>query len=510
MIQWSPHPMAACAIFNTAGSKSSSHQQHSSHNRGGCILQGRPKKGFTPDRLDEFLCGATFTMYEFLMRFCGSRQLLGEGKRIHQHIVDRGHGDDRFLANLLVQMYGQCGAAEIARANGHDAAALRLFREMDLHGERADRIVLVEILGVCARLELLAQGQTIHARIVALGFDADTVAATAIFNMYARCGFLRRARELFDRLEEKSVVSWNAMITAYARTGQARQALDIFRRLDQEGIEADEMSYSGLLAAFAMRQSLDKGRILHARIKACGFEAMLQVANPLINMYGKCGCVEEARRIFDAVPSKNIVSWNTILAAYAGNGRVTEALDLFAKIAMPPDWISFCVVLQACSHAGLVDEAWDFLLSMRSQHGIEPRRAHYSAMVEIFGKAGKLEEAERLIAAMPVEPDAVIWRSLLGACKIHGDTERGTRAALKVIELKPDESGPYILLSNLHAAAGRLDELDKVRKLMKERRLGKSWAMDAVSKETLELESKQVRERLLALNRHMEDLRVNR
>nr|ABK26521.1 unknown [Picea sitchensis] len=239
---------------------------------------------------------------------------------------------------------------------------------------------------------------------------------------------------------------------------------------------------AGILRACASVAALEQGKQVHADIIKIGFELDVSVSNGLVDMYGKCGRIEDAQEVFSKLLEPDVASWNAMISGLAQHGCGKEAVLLFEQMlqtGVKPNQITFVVVLSGCSHAGLVDEGRNYFDSMTRDHGISPKAEHYSCMVDLFGRAGCLDEALNFINQMPVEPNASVWGSLLGACRVHGNIELAERAVEQLIELTPENPGTYVLLSNIYAAAGRWDDAGKVRKMMKDRSVKKepgcSW-----------------------------------
>jgi pentatricopeptide repeat protein len=221
---------------------------------------------------------------------------------------------------------------------------------------------------------------------------------------------------------------------------------------------------------------------IHGKIIRSGFHSDAFLESTLIDMYAKCGSIDKARELFDKIHQQDIVSWTAMIAGYAMHGCSREALKLFQQMrdsGMNPDHVSLVCILSACCHAGLVNEGYQYFKSMSEHYHITPAMEHYSCMVDLLGRAGRLDEAHEFINKMPIEPDAIVWRSLLGACRIHNNLELGEHAAAHLFELDPKNASPYVLLSNIYAAAGRWSDIVKLRKTMKDKGVQKpsgcSW-----------------------------------
>eukprot|EP01018_Ginkgo_biloba_P031528 Gb_16955 [translate_table: standard] len=438
------------------------------------------------------------------LRACVSLGAVEEGKRTHADVIKNQFESDVFVQNILVDMYIKCGSivdacnvfdkmpernvvswtAVIAgyAQSGNCVEALKLFCEMHQKGVKPDQSAYASVLRACSSLAALEQGKQVHALAVRTGFESDVIVGSALVDIYVKCGSIEDARKLFDRMPARNVVSWTAMIVGYAQNGHGVEALKLYLQMQCHGVKVDQYTMAGILRACASIAALEQGKRVHADIVRIGFELDVSVSNALIDMYGKCGRIEDAQKVFDNVVEPDVASWNAMIAGYAQHGFGEEAIHLFEQMllaGMKPNQITFVVVLSGCSHAGLLDEGHHYFISMTQDHGITPRAEHYSCMVDLLGRAGCLDEALNFINAMPIEPNAAVWGSLLGACRVHGNIELGERAVERLIELTPENPGTYVLLSNIYAAAGRWNDAAKVRRLMKFRGVKKepgcSW-----------------------------------
>jgi pentatricopeptide repeat protein len=264
------------------------------------------------------------------------------------------------------------------------------------------------------------------------------------------------------------------MISACAQHGLGKEAISLFWQMEQEGVKPDKVTFNTVLNACASLAALDKGRQVHACIIEAGFERDVFVGNALVDMYSKAGSLEDARQAFDNISLRDVVSWSTMILAYAQHGHGQEALQLFEQMqeeGVKPDLITFMGVLSACSNVGLVDEGQRYFQSMSRDHALTPTVEHYGCMVDILGRAGCIKEVQQVILEMPVQPDSALWGSLLAACKLQGNVEVGEWAAENRLKLEPQNAGTYILLSNIYAAARKWDDVAMVRKVMEVRGL---------------------------------------
>ncbi|KAJ7552718.1 hypothetical protein O6H91_06G066700 [Diphasiastrum complanatum] len=390
-------------------------------------------------------------------------------------------------------MYAKCGCTEDARElfdnmserdvlswsamiagyaqNGLGKEALALYEQMKQEGMQPNNVTLVLLLKACASLAALEQGKQIHSEIIKRGFQSDVVVGNTLVDMYAKCGCTEDARELFDNTSERDVVSWNAMIAGYAQNGLGKDALALYEQMKQEGMQPNNVTVVFLLKACTSLAALEKGKQLHSEIIKRGFESDVVVGSTLVNMYAKCGCTEDARELFDNMSERDVVSWTGMIAGYAQNGLGKEALALFEQMqreGTKPNEVTYTSVLSACAHSGLVDQGRYFFDSMCKNHGVTPTKEHYACMVDLLGRAGCLADAELFINKMPIQPNSVVWMTLLGAARNHGHAEIGRRAFDRVVKLETKNAAPYALLSNIYAAAGKKDELAKIRNQMKE------------------------------------------
>lgn len=301
------------------------------------------------------------------------------------------------------------------------------------------------------------------------------------------CGFtqkgeVEKARGFFDRMPQKSIVSWNTMIAGYEQNGDYEGAIELFSRMQVVGEKPDRHTLSSVLSACAGLATLHLGTQSHQLI-AKTIVADIPINNALITMYARCGNLMDARAIFDGMEMlRDAVSWNAMIGGYAQHGLASEALELFEdmkKRNVRPTHITFIAVLNACGHAGLVDEGRKEFDSMVNEFGIVPRVEHYASLVDLVGRHGLLEEAMEVINSMAVPPDKAVWGALLGACRVHNNAKLARVAAEALVEVEPESSAPYVLLYNMHADEGRWNDAIELREMMDKRRVvkqpGYSW-----------------------------------
>ncbi|CAN6170530.1 unnamed protein product [Urochloa humidicola] len=343
-----------------------------------------------------------------------------------------------------------------------------------------DSYVATALLGMYARA-----GDAAAARALFDGMrpDPHVVSVTAMLTCYAKMGALDDARSLFDALPDKDFICWNAMMDGYAQHGRPSDALRLFRRMLRSGVEPDEVSVVLALSAVAQLGMAESGKWLHSFVNSSTNPRVrlnARVGTALIDMYCKCGCLEDAVAAFDALnddedKDMDIVVWNAMINGYAMHGQSRKALEMFSQLrthqkGLWPTDITFIGVLNACSHSGLVDEGRRLFESMEYEYGIEPKIKHYGCMVDLLGRAGLVEEAFDLLQSMEkrmMNPDAAICMSLLAACRLHRNMELGQRIADYLVNNDLANSGTYVLLSNIYAAVGNWREVGRVRSMMK-------------------------------------------
>ncbi|KAL5994903.1 hypothetical protein ACLOJK_024960 [Asimina triloba] len=381
--------------------------------------------------------------------------------------------------------------------------AIAFFKEMRSNSVSPDEYTFTFILKAAAAAGMRFCGEDFQAQVLKCGFSGwqlnvqntlihlyaakcDPVAAHQVFDesispnvvswsglvvAHVRARKVEEARKIFQVMPEKDVVSWTAMLSGYARAGCPRKALELFQEMQAEGVRPDEVTMVGLISACTRLGDLETGLMLHSYVDEEGFGWMVSLRNALIDMYSKCGCLEKASALFEQMERKNLISWNSMITACAMHGTVEEAMGLLERMVgagLRPDGVTFLAIISACSHRGLVEVGHRLFESMQREYGIEPGIEHYGCMVDMLGRAGQLEAAYNLIRGMPIQSNDAVWGALLGACRIHGDVHMGERVVKRLLELKPDEGGYYILLCDIYIAAGRQAEAFEIRQTMKE------------------------------------------
>lgn len=365
--------------------------------------------------------------------------------------------------------------------------ALLLFRNLWSKKNKAiDSFSLLFVLKSCTIRSsagtAMGEGKQFHGLIVNLGFQNIIFLQSAMINMYSAYGSLDDAQQMFDEIVAKNVVCWTSLISAYVDNGKPSKALKLFRQMQMETVEPDQVTVTVALSACADLGALEMGEWTHTYVRRQGFDIDLSLNNALINMYAKCGNVKMARRIFDRIKVKDVTTWTSMIVGHAVHGQAVEALELFRemtaaddsnskKSVIRPNDITFVGVLIACSRGGLVEQGLYHFQSMRNKYKLKPRISHCGCIVDLLCRAGFVQKAYDFVIDMPIKPNAVIWRTLLGACSLQHNTKLAENARHRLLELEPDYAGDDVTISNTYAAAGMWDEKMTARDRVKQRRI---------------------------------------
>ncbi|CAA6664901.1 unnamed protein product [Spirodela intermedia] len=407
-----------------------------------------------------------FFAFPAVLKSCAALSLPSAVAQLHARAVRSGCHSHPFVLTSLISTYAPsssssstltvCYNALISgfAVNGLHISALSLFRRMLRCGASFNSITMLGLLPCGPHLPLrpLSGCSALHACNVKAGTDVDPAVANCLITMYARCGAVDLARRVFDcansaaaaaaaaapplptgERDAHALVRWNSMVSAYAQNGLAAEALELYQEMvERAGVEPDAVT------------------MVEQRISGDpSFSTNTFLLNALINMN-----------------ARTVVSWTAIISGYGIHGEGRKAAELFDKMlaaGVRPDGVVMVSVLAACSHAGLTEEGLRHFRRMEGAHGLAPGTEHYACVVDLLGRAGRLQEAQRVISSMPVAPDGAVWGALLGACKIHRDVETAELAFRNVVALEPGNVGYYVLMANIYSDAGRLDGAARVR-----------------------------------------------
>ncbi|KAM1789166.1 hypothetical protein ACFX11_039354 [Malus domestica] len=349
-----------------------------------------------------------------------------------------------------------------------------LYRDLRRRGLCADAMASSFVIKSCIRVSSLVGGIQVHARILRDGHRSDSLLLTTLMDLYSNCRKYDEACQVFDEMPKRDTVAWNVLISCCLHNNRTRDALGLFDIMQSEihRCGPDDVTCLLVLQACASLNALEFGERVHKYIEDHGYGGASNLCNSLVSMYSRCGSLDKAYGVFKGMRDKNVVSWSAMISGLAVNGYGREAIEAFEemqKMGVLPDDQTFTGVLCACSHCGLVDEGMMFFDLMSKEFGVVPNVHHYGCMVDLLGRAGQLDQAYQLITSMDIKPDPTIWRTLLGACRIHGNDSLAERVVGHLIELKAQEAGDYVLLMNIYSSAGNWEKLTEVRKFMKEK-----------------------------------------
>ncbi|XP_038695596.1 pentatricopeptide repeat-containing protein At3g29230 [Tripterygium wilfordii] len=424
--------------------------------------------------------------YPALLKACSGKSWLPLVQLIHNQIEKFGFRGDIYVPNSLIDCYSKCGALGVD-------AAMKLFTVM----EERDVVSWNSMISGLAKLGRLAEARRLFDEMP----ERDIFSWNTILDGYVKAGDMNEAFQLFEIMPERSVVSWSTMvlgyskagdmemastlfeampvqnlvtwttiISGYAEKGLVKEANSFYNRMEGAGLRPDNATLISILGACAESGLLGLGKRVYDSIVRNRFNCSIAVSNSLINMYAKCGSLDEALSIFNGMANRDLVSWNSMLHGLAVHGHCEKALQLFSRMkqeGVQPDRATFIGVLCACTHAGFVDKGLEYFYSMERDYGIVPQVEHYGCTIDLLGRGGRLRDAFQLVQSMPFEPNAIIWGSLLGACRMHNAVKMAEEVLHHLTELEPSDPGNYSMLSNILAAAGDWDGVAKVRQRMK-------------------------------------------
>ncbi|GFQ05021.1 pentatricopeptide repeat-containing protein at5g15300 [Phtheirospermum japonicum] len=393
--------------------------------------------------------------FPFVLKACTRLSWANTGCAIHGKVTKHGLESNKFSRNALINFHANCGEIKTASS---------LF-----DGSVKNDVVAWSTLtaGYARRGDLNMARKLFDEMPV-----KDLVSWNVMITGYVKQREMGLARELFNSVPKRDVVTWNAMISGYVLSNEHRKALDMYEEMRSAKECPDEVTMLSLLSACANLGALEIGEKINRSILEMGLGApSVFLGNALIDMYAKCGNIEKAFGVFRLMRDKDVTSWNSIIVGLAFSGCTDKSISIFEdmrKTKCGPNEITFVGLLIACSHSGRVDEGRAYFNLMRNVYNIRPNVKHYGCMVDLFGRAGLLDEAFEFIGAMKFEPNTIIWRTLLGACRVHCNVEMGRRANEELLKLRRDESGDYVLLSNIYASNGEWCGVENVRRLMDE------------------------------------------
>lgn len=431
-----------------------------------------------------------------VLQACTSIEELSVGRLAHGFVIRKGMIFDLFVGNSLIDMYSKCRDtvsadqvfSEMTLKNlvswnsllsglVHDkkhVEAISLFDSMSKDGIQVDEVTLVSVLQICKyHLDQLLC-KSIHCAVLRRGYELNKLVINSLVDVYAKCDLITIAWALFCQMTEQDTVTWSTMIAGFTNCGMLEEAFAVYEKMILAECNPNAVTMLNLIEACSTSGEIERSKWAHGIVIRRGFSSEVAVGTAILDMYSKCGEIETSRKVFDQISSKSTVSWSAMIAAYGMNSRAQDALSLFTELksqGLKPNQVTIISLLSACSHGGLVEEGISLFEELVQDHDIELTVEHYSCMVDLLGRAGKLDRAMELIDAMPdnLKPSASAWGALLSACRRYGNSELGVEAVSRVLELEPSNSAGYMLASSMYATEGLWVDAARMRALVKER-----------------------------------------
>lgn len=477
------------------------------------MISGCLRNGLANDALlifDEMLnIGAEINRAAILsiLSACGKLENLTFGRRVHAIVEEKGLQDDGIISNALIDMYARCGTMDGAEQvfdmmedkdvvtwtsmingcilNDDSSKAFGLCRLMQLEGITPNSVTIVMLLQACAVLQALKQGRCLHAWVIRCNLFCDVIVETALIDMYSKCSHVGLGLQVFTQSSHKRLAPWNAIISGYLHSGLPSESLICFKQMLYEGLIPDVVTFNSILPACGNLADLWQACNIHAYLIKSGFLSKNEVITGLIDAYSKCGSLDFSNKVFGEFPRdrRDMTLWSALIAGCAAHGHGQAAVSHFKSMVLSglkPNEVTFTSVLNACSHAGLVDDGFSLFKQMLKEWQNIPCMHHYTCMVDLLGRAGRLQEAYDLIITMPFQPNHAVWGAWLGACVLHGNIKLGEIAVKSLIELEPDNTGNYVLLAKLYSAAGRWEDAENTRSLISNVRSAKTPGQSSV------------------------------
>lgn len=461
------------------------------------------KEGFTPN------------MYTFasVLKAVGKLADVSKGRAVHNYVKELGLESNGLVGTALIDMYSKCGCLDDARLvfamnfadcrenvpwnamisgysqGGYSKKAFEMLEQMCLTNVKLDVFTFASVLNAIAASKCLQFGKEVHAMIVKFGYDSRFISVSnALIDAYSKCGSLDDARRVFEKMEERDLVSWTTMVTAYATNSvEVEKAISSFSQMRESGFTPNQFTCASVLVGISSLCLLESGRQVHGFLCKAGLDTYECVESALIDMYAKCGSIIDAENVFEGIfklKSPDVVSWTAIISGYAQHGFANKAVQTFNRmdeLGIKANAVTLLSVLFACSHGGMVDEGLQYFHSMEKRFGVVPEMEHYACVVDLLGRVGRLDDAQEFIKKMPMEPTDMVWQTLLGACRVHGDVKLGEKAAKEILSVRPDFSATYVLLSNTYLEKGSLEDGLTLRNVMRDRGVKKEPGFSWVS-----------------------------
>ncbi|KAG5142056.1 hypothetical protein JHK82_017751 [Glycine max] len=431
------------------------------------------------------------TTFNGLFGVCVKFHDIDMGFQLHCFAVKLGLDLDCFVGSVLVDLYAQCGLVENARRVFHvvqhrdlvvwnvmiscyalnclPEEAFVMFNLMRWDGANGDEFTFSNLLSICDSLEYYDFGKQVHGHILRLSFDSDVLVASALINMYAKNENIVDAHRLFDNMVIRNVVAWNTIIVGYGNRREGNEVMKLLREMLREGFSPDELTISSTISLCGYVSAITETMQAHAFAVKSSFQEFLSVANSLISAYSKCGSITSACKCFRLTREPDLVSWTSLINAYAFHGLAKEATEVFEKMlscGIIPDQISFLGVLSACSHCGLVTKGLHYFNLMTSVYKIVPDSGHYTCLVDLLGRYGLINEAFEFLRSMPMEAESNTLGAFVASCNLHANIGLAKWAAEKLFTIEPEKNVNYAVMSNIYASHRHWSDVERVRRMM--------------------------------------------
>ncbi|XP_056174822.1 pentatricopeptide repeat-containing protein At1g43980, mitochondrial isoform X2 [Syzygium oleosum] len=431
-------------------------------------------------------------------------QCANHGRQIHARVIRSGmNAHNVVLGNSLIGMYGKLGLVDYAHAvfmtmeniniiswnslisglynSWRSQCALEQFTTMRHVGQSPDEFTVSLMLTICCNLQQLEKGEQLFCLSTKMGFLSNAIVASAIIDLFSQCNRLEDSVQFFDKVDEWDIALCNSMISSYICHDQWEVALNLFLLVLREGLKPTEFTLSSVLGAVSFHLA-EQGNQLHSLVIKTGLESDVVLASSLLDMYNRVGLVNSSMNVFLHMVARDLISWNSMIVGLTRNGKVIEALGLFAKllqVGLPPDRITLYAVLQACNYGGFFTEGLATFSCMEEAYAIIPGEEHYTCVLNLLTQYGKLQEIVDVVETMPYEPNYGMWELMLRLCSLHVDLELMEEVVGKMIEVEPQSSAPYLVLAREYEMRGRWEGIVRVRMAMKEggvrKKVGCSW-----------------------------------
>lgn len=443
----------------------------------------------------------------FLLRNCVLQQFtVFQAKQCHARTILRGLLPNIILENDLLLVYSRfshyCDARKVfdrmpernmrswnimiasCVENSMYDDVLTIFDEFKRCGLRPDHYTLPPLFKASIGVRDICFGKICHGWVIRLGYEGYVVVGSSLLEFYVKCGAMNEACSVFSGMSCRDSVVWNLMISGFGRAGLYSEAIGCFREmLVLNGVKVDYMIVPSILNACGREGDLMKGKEVHGYVvKNFVSDADAPIGNALIDMYGKCGCLNDSDKVFRTLHRVNLVTWTTMISCYGIHGKGEESLLLFKKMiddGFTPNSVTVTAILASCSHSALIDQGKHIFSSIYSDYGLEPTAEHYACMVYLFGRCGYLAEALQLLKSMKSSVTGSIWGALLAGCVMHKNVEIGEIAAHHLFQLEPNNASNYIALCGIYQSHGMLEGISTVRAKMRDLGLvktpGYSW-----------------------------------